>query len=109
MDVRPFAPAWGNTTSVNNAAAATAAVVLPKDATCVVLTNTSLTARTHIMLTPYMDESTPPTGTAPTTSTGLPVLPNSQIRVYVGPGFKVLRTIATAADGAILITPGDGI
>ena len=109
MDVRPFAPAWGNTTSVSNATSATAAVALPKDCSCVMLTNTSATARVHVMLTKYLDEATVPTGTAPTTSTGLAVLPNSQIRVTVGPGLKVLRTIATAADGVTLITPGDGI
>jgi hypothetical protein len=109
MNVRPFAPDWGSTTSVTNAIAATAAVVLPKNSQAVVLTNTSSTARVHVMVTTYFDESTVPTGTAPTTSTGLPILPNSQIRVTVGPGNKVIRTIATAADGVILITPGDGI
>lgn len=106
---RAFQPAWGSTTSVINATSATAAVVLPKSCQAVVLTNTSATARVHVMLTGYFEESTIPTGTAPTTSTGLPILPNSQIRVTVGPGNKVLRTIATAADGNILITPGDGI
>ena len=106
---RPFAPSWGSTTSVTNATSATAAVVLPKDRDCVVLTNTSATARVHVMLTNYENEATVPTGTAPTTSTGLPILPGSQIRIYVGPSLKVLRTIATAADGVILITPGSGL
>lgn len=108
MDPRPFAPAWGLTTSVNNAAAATAAVELPKSCEQVVLTNTSLTARTHVMVTTYLDEAGVPTGTAPTTSTGLPILPGGQIRITVGAGCKVIRTIATAADGAIVITPGNG-
>ena len=109
MDQRPFSPSWGSTTSVANSASATAAVVLPKDRDCVVLTNTSATARVHVMLTNYDSEASPPTGTAPTTSTGLPVLPGQQIRIYVGPGLKVLRTIATLADGNIIITPGSGI
>lgn len=106
---RPFSPAWGNTTSVTNATSATAAVVLPKSMDCVVLTNTSLTARVHVIVTTYEDETSVPTGTAPTTSTGLPILPSQQIRVYVGPNCKLIRTIATAADGNIIITPGSGL
>lgn len=106
---RPFSPAWGNTTTVTNATSATAAVILPKTMDCVVLTNTSLTARVHVIVTVYQDETSPPTGDAPTTSTGLPILPNQQIRVYVGPRCKLIRTIATAADGSIIITPGSGL
>jgi hypothetical protein len=105
---RPFTPAWGSTTVVSNATSATAAVVLPKDRDCVVLTNTSSTARVHVMLTAYESEATVPTGTAPTTSTGFPILPGQQIRIFAGFGPKLLRTIATAADGSIIITPGSG-
>jgi hypothetical protein len=102
-----FSPAWGSTTSVSNATSATAAVALPKNCNAVMLTNTSATARTHVALTQYFSEGdTVPTGTAPTTSDGVPVLPNQQVIVYVGPGNAVLRTIATAADGNIIITPG---
>lgn len=104
-----FQPAWNGTTNVTNATSATAAVVLPKSCEQVVLTNTSATARVHVIVSTYLDESSPPTGTAPTTSTGLPILPGGQIRVTVGSGLKVIRTIATAADGNLFITPGDGI
>jgi hypothetical protein len=109
MDQRPFAPSWGQTTSVTNATSATAAVVLPKNRDCLVLTNKSTTATVNVMLTTYDDEVSPPTGTAPTTSTGLAVLPSGQIRIYVGPGLKVIRTIASAADGTIELLPGTGI
>lgn len=105
---RIFAPAWGSTVSVTNATSATAAVVLPKSCDQVMLTNTSSTARVHVMVTLYLDEGAVPTGEAPTTGTGLPVQPGAQIRVTVGPGCKVIRTIATAADGNIIITPGNG-
>lgn len=108
MSNKPFAPAWGSTTSVTNAVAATAAVVLPKECQQVLLTNTSASARVHVYVTPYLDEATVPTGTAPTTSTGLAILPSGQIRITVGPGCKVIRTIATAADGTIQILPGNG-
>ena len=108
MSDKPFAPAWNSTTSVTNATSATAAVILPKTCQQIVLTNTSATARVHVVVTPYQDEATVPTGDAPTTSIGLPILPSQQVRVTVGPGCKVIRTIATAADGVILITPGNG-
>lgn len=102
-----FNPAWGSSTAVVNTGAATAAVDLPQTAQEVALTNTSATARVHVYVTPYQGV-TPPTGTAPTTSNGMPVLPGQQIRVRVGAGSKVIRTISTAADGLIIITPGNG-
>lgn len=104
----PFNPAWGDTTAVTNAVTATTAVVLPKSCRQVLLTNTSSTARVHVYVTTYFNESSPPTGVAPTTATGLPIQPDGQIRVTAGPGLKVIRTIATAADGEIIITPGNG-
>ena len=104
-----FSPAWGRTTSVTNATSATAAVALPKTSDEIALANTSATAIVYVMITPYMDEATVPTGTAPTSTTGFPVLPSSQVRLHVGPGLKVIRTIASAADGSIIITPGVGI
>lgn len=108
MSDYPFRPDWAGTISVTNAVAATSAVAIPKDCYQVVLTNTSATARVHVMMTNYSQEGNLPAGTAPTTSDGLPILPNTQIRVTVGTGYKLLRTIATAADGLLLITPGNG-
>jgi hypothetical protein len=102
-----FNPIWGRTSVVTNSATATAAIDLPRSAQEIALTNTSATARVHVFVTPY-DGITPPTGAAPTLTNGLPILPNTQIRVRVGAGAKVIRTIATAADGAIIITPGNG-
>lgn len=104
-----FSPAWGQTTSVNNATSATAALVLPSECDEVVLTNTSATAISNVVLTPYNDATSVPTGTAPTTTTGLPIMPQTQIRVHIGRGLKVIRTIASAADGAIIVTPGRGV
>lgn len=108
MVERPFAPAWGATTSVTNAIAATAAVVIPKSCEQVVLTNTSATAISYVLATVYQDEATVPVGVVPTATNSFPVLPNSQVRITVGPGYKVIRTIASAADGAIIINPGNG-
>jgi hypothetical protein len=102
-----FAPGWGSTSTVTNATSATAAINLPPNAQEVLLTNTSATARVHVFVTTY-EGATVPAGVAPTTSTGLPILPGQQIRVRVGSYNKVIRTIATAADGEIIITPGNG-
>lgn len=104
-----FSPAWNSTINIVNAVAATTAVQIPKNCNALLLTNTSLTARAHINLTFYQSEGGAlPTGTAPTTSDSLPILPNQQIYVYVGQGGPaVIRAIATAADGALIVTPGN--
>lgn len=103
-----FTPSWADTVSVTNAATATAAVTLPFNARSVLITNTSTTARVHLMLTYYPDGIISGSGDAPTTSNGLPVLPGQQIRVGLRNGAKVLRTIATAADGNTILTYGEG-
>lgn len=102
-----FNPAFDSTTAVPNATGATDAVDLPPTCHEVALTNTSASARVHVFVT-YYDGITVPTGTPPTLTNGMPILPGHQIRIRVGAGPKVIRTIATAADGIIIITPGNG-
>ena len=110
MDFKPFCPAEGATTPVANTGSATAAVVLPFDCDTVVLSNSSTTATVFVRVTYYASATDTMTGTAPTATTDLPILPNQQIRRFVSPGrHKVIRTIASAADGNIYITPGSGI
>lgn len=103
--MRVFAPAWSNVTAVTNATSATAAVSLPSDCDAVELTNTSATARVHVLVTGYPD-GVAGAGTAPTTSTGFPVLPSQRVRIGLPMGTKVIRTIATAADGTVMVNPG---
>jgi hypothetical protein len=102
-----FNPAWGGQTVVANAATATAAINLPTSCREVVLTNTSATATTFVLVT-YYQSATVPTGDEPTVTNGFPVLPASQVRISVGMGQKVIRTIASTADGNIIISPGNG-
>lgn len=110
MDFKPFSPVEGKTTTVANSASATAAVSIPRDCDTVVLTNSSTTATTFVRVTYYDNASDTMTGDAPTATADLPILPSQQIRRYVQAGrFKVIRTIASAADGNIYITPGSGI
>ncbi len=109
-NIRPFAPAEGKTTTVANSATATAAVDLPFDCDAVMLSNSSATAITFVRVTYYGSASDTATGTAPTATTDFPVLPASQVRRGLQPGIrKVIRTIASAADGNIYITPGSGL
>lgn len=102
-----FNPAWGAEFSIANAISATAAVDLPSTAREVALTNTSATAEVRVFVTPYHGVTTP-AGTAPTLTTGLPILPGQQIRIGVGVGRKVIRAIASVADGALMVNPGNG-
>lgn len=105
---RAFSPAWGSTFTIANALTASAAVAIPKNCSAIVLTNTSATARAHVALTQSFSEGDAlPTGDVPTTTGNLPILPNNQIVVWCGPGFSVIRAIATAADGDLIVTPGN--
>lgn len=105
---KAFSPAWGSTITILNDVTASAAFVLPKNCNALLLTNDSTTGRTHVIVTPYDSEGGPvPTGIAPTTSTGLPVLPFQTTMIYVGTGPAVIRSISTAVDGVLLITPGN--
>lgn len=107
--VTPFS-IGGPTTPVTNAVAATAQFLLPASCDALVLYNSSATATNFIRVTNYT--GSPPAdaaGNAPTVTTDFPVPPTAQIRLYVGPGAKFIRTIASAADGTTYITPGSGI
>jgi hypothetical protein len=102
-----FAPGWNGTLAISNATSATAAALLPDGASEIALTNTSETADVFIVVTPF-DGATVPTGTAPTLTSGFPVLARTQVRIRVGKGRKVIRAIASAADGALIVNPGNG-
>jgi hypothetical protein len=104
-----FSPSWPSTFQIANAVASATGVPLPKQSDQILVTNTSVTASVNIMITQYPDESTVPAGTAATLTTGHKVLPNSQVRIFVGEGLKVIRTIATAADGVLEVMSGHGV
>lgn len=107
MNSNTFAPGIGSVTNVTNSVTATAAVNLPDGADEVMLFNTSATSIVYVTITQF-DGVTPPAGVAPTVTTGIPVLPLTQLRLFVGKRGKVIRTIADAADGEIVIVPGNG-
>jgi hypothetical protein len=63
-----------------------------------------------VRITPFLDSTPPVDGAenAPTVTLGMPVPPGQLIRIRVGAGGKIIRTIASAADGNIWIIPGNG-
>lgn len=107
MNGNSFVPAEGRTSTVANSATATAAIELPYDCDAISLTNSSATATTFVRVTYYNMASEVGAGTAPTTTVDYPIRPASTIVRGVQNGkHKVIRTIASAADGNIYITPG---
>ncbi len=102
-----FIPAEGRTSVVANSATATAAIEIPFDSDAVLLSNTSTTATAFVRVTYYLAASEVGAGTAPTVTTDYPILPTRQMVHGLQNGkHKVIRTIASAADGNIIITPG---
>lgn len=105
----PFDPGNNGTIAQLNATSS-AGGSLPHSATTVVLTNTSATAIAYFTYIRTDAANTAVTAVIPSGSTlgSMPVLPGQQIRITVNSGPKVYATIASAADGTLFITPGDG-
>lgn len=108
-EVKPFFAVGGQSFVIANAVASAAAVPLAQTWEVLVLTNTSSTATAYVRITDQPNASVAVTGVAPTATTDLPILPLNQIRIYVGVGLAVIRAIASAADGNLIVTPGYGI
>lgn len=109
MDIAPFQAKQGGTFLIANAVTASADT-FPIDDTCasVLLYNSSATAIAFYRIT------TNPTnaayaGIAPTATTDMPLPPGQRCVIYTGTGFKRIRTIASAADGNVYVTPGNGL
>jgi len=104
--MNPFDPGLNQTISQANATSS-AGGALPDSATQVGLTNTSDTAIAYFAC---QQGTTVPTAVVPGTGVlgSFPVLPGQQVRVTVPSGVKRYATIASAANGALLITPGAG-
>lgn len=107
MDIKPFCPKPGGTFVVANATSATADVAIDPDADQVVLYNSSATAIAFFRITTFPSNALG-TGAAPTVTADMPVPPGAQIRITCGRGYKEIRCIASAADGNLYVTPGQG-
>jgi len=106
MSVKPFQAKPGGSITVANGTSASAAASLDEGCETVGLTNTSATAIAYFRCDSVVtDAQAVP---AVTVATGLPILPMNQIRVTVGLGKKLFTAIASAADGNLIITPGQG-
>ena len=110
MRVLPFDPGINDTIAQANATSS-AGGVLPEDTNTVVLYNTSTTATAYFVCTPTTGGVTPIAALVPVAggATGsMPIPPGAQIRITVPVGPKAYRTIASAADGNLMITAGRG-
>ena len=107
--IGPFDPGINETIAQANAISS-AGDVLPEDANVVALYNTSATATAYFVCTPIRTGDTPVAAVVPSGGTrgSMPVPPGAQIRVTVPVGMKAYRTIASAADGILMITSGRG-
>ena len=108
--IPPFNPGINQTIAQTNATSS-AGGSLPDTAAQVVLTNTSATATAYFVCNRLGNASDAgPTAVIPTGGTlgSFPVLPGQQIRLTVARGPKKYATIASAADGTLFITPGEG-
>lgn len=108
--MRPFQPIPSATIAQTNATSSEGGS-LPESCEQVALYNTSATAVVYWecrTLTAAAD--TGPTAVVPAGETlgAMPIPPGAQIRLTVARGHKKYATIASAADGALVITPGIG-
>lgn len=106
MDLRPFQPRPAGTIVIANATSATAAQPLDEGCQQVVLYNSSATAITFVVITKLQQAGDTPI--VPTTSNGFPVPPGNILRITCDYGRKSIRTIASAADGNLYVSVGNG-
>jgi hypothetical protein len=105
--MRPFNPKAGGTIVIANATSATADQALDPDCSQLSLWNSSSTAISFFRITTYPD-NTLGTGIAPTVTADMPVGPRERIVITCGRGYKEIRCIASAADGSLYVTQGQG-
>lgn len=106
----PFNPGLNNTIAQVNAIAS-AGSTIPDWASQVALSNTSATATAYFVCRSLNSPSDAgPTAVIPAGATlgSFPILPGQQVRITVAKGPKKYATIASAADGTLFITPGEG-
>jgi hypothetical protein len=101
-----------STTIIQANATGSAGGSLPDSVAQVVLYNSSATATVYWTCRKLNGPAdTGPTAAIPTSGNpgAMPIPPGDMIRITVGRGPKKYATIASAADGDLFITPGEGI
>lgn len=105
----PFDPGTNSTIAQPNAITSAGGSLLE---TCSVvdLVNTSATAIAYFTYIRSDAANTAVTAVIPSGATrgSMPILPGQRVRISVNTGPKVYATIASAADGTLFITQGDG-
>lgn len=106
----PFNPRGLGTFAIANATSSSAAVALKGGDAQYVFYNSSATAIAYVEVTNTEGGSTARPAVVPTTSVNgsFPIPPGAQVRITLGTGSKSLTAIASAADGNLYVTPGNG-
>lgn len=107
--MRPFDP--GNNATIAEANATSAAGgSLAHSVAVVALYNSSDSATAYFTCAPTNAGGSGPTAVVPSGGTrgAFPVPPGAQVRVSVPRGPKAYSVVASAADGTLFITPGEG-
>lgn len=102
----------GNNQTIAQAnATSSAGGALPESARQVVVYNSSATATAYFVCIGGDARDAAPTAMIPSGATrgSMPIPPGQSYCLTVPAGPKLYRTIASAADGTLFITPGEGI
>lgn len=106
----PFNPAALGSTLIVNATGATAAVELDPGCSQFCFYNTSATAVVYIEVTNLDAGATARGAVIPASGVrgSFPVPPGAQIRLTLGTTRKAISAIASAADGNLIVSAGNG-
>jgi len=106
MSLVPFNPSRDGTIVIPNALVASAPALIADAGGQIALYNSSLTATAFIKVATIQADGD--AGVNADVTTSMPIPPGAQIRLTVGLGRKKISAIATAADGNLYVTPGQG-
>lgn len=106
MSLVPFNPSRDGTIVIANAIAATTPTLIPEGGGQIALYNSSASAIVFIKVATIQADGD--AGVNADVTASMPIPPGAQIRLTVGLGRKKISAIATAADGNLYVTPGQG-
>ena len=98
--IEPFEPAYGQTLTIANSAAARAVASVPDSVSVVALYNSSTTAMAYFVCQQGAGRLA--------TAADMPIPPGQFIRITVPSGHKSFSVIASAADGNLTVAFGQG-
>lgn len=106
MSLVPFNPSRDGTIVIPNATSASTPALIAEAGGQIALYNSSATAIAFIKVATIQADAD--AGVNADLTTSMPVPPGAQIRLTIGLGRKKISAIASAADGNLYVTPGQG-